>query len=112
MAMFHLSRRIRAYVLSTYLPQLLVVVISWVSFWMDPGSAPARTSLGITTVLAMITTQGYGQNGMPSGSITKAIDVWMLTCLVFVFAAFVEFSIANTLVRRQKALKALKAKVS
>jgi len=39
---------------------------------------------------------------MPSGSITKAIDVWMATCLVFVFGAFIEYSIVNTLVRKEK----------
>ena len=102
-AHFHLERRLRAYILTTYLPSFLVVLLSWLSFWIDLESAPARTSLSILTILT-ITTQSSGLlRSMPAGSFTKAIDVWMATCLVFVFGAFIEYSIVNTLARRQKA---------
>jgi len=30
-------------------------------------------------------------------SFTKAIDVWMATCLVFVFGSFIEYSVVNVL---------------
>jgi len=55
-AYLHLERRLRAYILSTFLPSLLVVLLSWVSFWIDLESVPARISLGILTMLT-ITTQ-------------------------------------------------------
>lgn len=100
-AYFHLERRLRAYILSTYLPSMLVVLLSWVSFWIDLESVPARISLGILTMLT-ITTQSSGQGRFPAVSFTKAIDVWMATCLVFVFGAFIEYSIVNVLARREK----------
>jgi len=101
-AYFHLTRRLKAYILNTYVPSFLVVLLSWLSFWIDPESAPARTSLSILTILT-ITTQSSGlMRSLPSGSITKAIDVWMATCLVFVFGAFIEYSAVNTLARRRK----------
>ena len=31
----------------------------------------------------------------------QAIDVWMSTCLVFVFSALIEYSLVNVLARRQ-----------
>ena len=34
---------------------MLIVVISWVSFWMDVDSVPGRTTLGVTTLLTMST---------------------------------------------------------
>ena len=40
--------------------------------------------------------------GMPTVSFTKAIDVWMATCLVFVFGSFIEYSVVNVLARREK----------
>ena len=35
-------------------------------------------------------------------SYIKAIDVWMFTCMVFVFGALVEYSIVNVLARSDK----------
>ena len=97
-----MERRLRAYVLSTFLPSLLVVLLSWVSFWIDLDAVPARISLGILTMLT-ITTQSSGHlRGMPAVSFTKAIDVWMATCLVFVFGSFIEYSVVNVLARREK----------
>ena len=71
-AYFHLERRLRAYILSTYLPSMLVVLLSWVSFWIDLESVPARISLGILTMLT-ITTQSSGQGRFPAVSFTKVL---------------------------------------
>ncbi|VDL68574.1 unnamed protein product [Nippostrongylus brasiliensis] len=34
---------------------MLIVTISWVSFWLNREASPARVSLGVTTVLTMTT---------------------------------------------------------
>ena len=99
---FHLKRRLQAYILSTYLPSLLVVLLSWLSFWIDPESTPARTSLSILTILTITTQSASLAKSSTAGSFTKASDFWMATCLVFVFAAFIEYSIVNTLSRSHK----------
>lgn len=99
-ANFHFKRRLKAYILSMYLPSFLVVLLSWLSFWIDPESTPARTSLSILTILTITTQSSSLAKNSPVGSFTKASDVWMATCLVFVFAAFIEYSIVNTLSRK------------
>lgn len=100
-AYFFFERRLRIYILSTYLPSMLVVLLSWVSFWIDLEAVPARISLGILTMLT-ITMQSSGQGRFPAVSFTKAIDVWMAACIVFVFGAFIEYAIVNVLARRGK----------
>ncbi|ESO05191.1 hypothetical protein HELRODRAFT_77867, partial [Helobdella robusta] len=109
-AYFHLERRLKAYVLSTFLPSLLVVLLSWVSFWIDLDAVPARISLGILTMLTMTTQSSGHMRGVPAVSFTKAIDVWMATCLVFVFGSFIEYSVVNVLARKEKAEKLRKAR--
>jgi len=48
------ARNIGHYIIQIYLPSSLIVILSWVSFWLDKTFAPARVSLGITTVLTMV----------------------------------------------------------
>ena len=52
---FSLKRQYGFYLLQTYIPSILIVIISWVSFWINKDAVPARISLGVTTVLTMAT---------------------------------------------------------
>ncbi|XP_042859260.1 ligand-gated ion channel 50-like, partial [Penaeus japonicus] len=52
-AEFHMRRAIGFHLVQSYLPTTLIVVISWVSFWMDVDSVPGRTTLGVTTLLTV-----------------------------------------------------------
>ncbi|XP_022790646.1 gamma-aminobutyric acid receptor subunit beta-3-like isoform X2 [Stylophora pistillata] len=93
LAKFHLQRQIGYYVLQEFVPTVLIVALSWVGFWIDERSVPARVSLGITTVLA-ITTLMFGiQSTLPRVGYVKAIDLFILGSFLFVFAALVEFAV-------------------
>ena len=54
---FH--RQTGYYLIHTYIPSVLIVILSWVAFWIDYHAVPARTSIGLLTVLT-ITTQNTG----------------------------------------------------
>ena len=84
------------------MPSLLVVLLSWVNFWLDCEAVPARISLGLLTVLTMTTQSSGARADLPRVSYVKAIDIWMATCLTFVFAALVEFAYVNVLCRKVK----------
>ncbi|KAK7505254.1 hypothetical protein BaRGS_00003416, partial [Batillaria attramentaria] len=99
---FHLVRQFGYYIAQVYVPSVLIVMLSWVSFWIDLDAIPARVSLGLLTVLTM-TTQSTGEkSSLPRVSYLKAIDVWMAGCLVFVFAALLEFAYVNVQSRVEK----------
>ena len=90
------------------MPLTLIVCCSWVTFWLvktEKGSEiPARTSLGATTVLSVVTI-GFGGKSKPQVGYATALDVFIILCFFIVFAALVEFAILNfidTLVRRIK----------
>ena len=82
---FEFKRRINFYLLSWYLPATLIVALSWVGFWIDTKSTPARISLGTITILAMGSFLIGEQEGFPSVSYVRAIDIYLITCFVFVF---------------------------
>ncbi|XP_035704039.1 glutamate-gated chloride channel isoform X2 [Folsomia candida] len=89
------KRQFSYYLLQIYIPGCMLVIVSWVSFWLDAGAVPARVSLGVTTLLTMATqTSGINQK-LPPVSYTKALDVWTGVCLTFVFGALLEFALVN-----------------
>ncbi|XP_069725483.1 gamma-aminobutyric acid receptor subunit rho-3 isoform X2 [Phaenicophaeus curvirostris] len=69
---FALRRHIFFFVLQSYFPAMLMVMLSWVSFWIDRRAVPARVSLGITTVLTMSTIM-TGASGMYSIDAVQAM---------------------------------------
>uniref|UniRef100_A0A5S6QAV1 Ig-like domain-containing protein n=1 Tax=Trichuris muris TaxID=70415 RepID=A0A5S6QAV1_TRIMR len=90
-----LKREYSYYLITLYIPSFMLVVVSWVNFWIDKDAVPARVSLGVTTLLTM-TTQASGVNAkLPPVSYTKAIDVWIGICLAFIFGALLEFALVN-----------------
>ncbi|RUS81553.1 hypothetical protein EGW08_010683 [Elysia chlorotica] len=97
---FHMSRNIGFYIVQMYIPSTLIVMLSWISFWLTVNSVPGRISLGLLTVLTMTTQMSSVNASLPRVSYTKAIDVWMSACLVFVFSALLEFAIVNVLSRK------------
>lgn len=97
-----LERKIGYYILQVIIPSILLVVLSWISFWIDPQAVPARVSLSVTCILTMTTQSSGVRQTLPPVSYVKAIDVWMLVCLVFVFAALLEFAYVNVLTRKLK----------
>ena len=99
---FKLKRHLGFYLIQDFIPTLLIVMLSWVGFWIDDHSVPARVSLGITTVLS-ITTLFFGiQATLPKVGYIKAIDYYLLGSFFFVFGALVEFAIICTVNRNRE----------
>ena len=70
-------------------------MLSWVSFWINHEATSARVALGITTVLTMTTISTGVRSSLPRISYIKAIDIYLVTCFVFVFAALLEYAAVN-----------------
>jgi len=89
------ERQLSFFLVTVYVPCSMTVSVSWMSFWLDHKAVPARVALGVTTLLAMSTTQASIQNSLPPVAYTKAIDVWSGVCVFFVFSALLEYALVN-----------------
>ncbi|XP_075001565.1 gamma-aminobutyric acid receptor subunit rho-2 [Calonectris borealis] len=99
---FTLHRHIFFFLLQTYFPATLMVMLSWVSFWIDHRAVPARVSLGITTVLTMSTIITGVNASMPRVSYIKAVDIYLWVSFVFVFLSVLEYAAVNYLTTVQE----------
>ncbi|XP_016659655.1 glycine receptor subunit alphaZ1-like [Acyrthosiphon pisum] len=102
-----LSRELRSHLLESYLPSTLFVIMSWGSFVVMPEVVPGRMVLLVTTLLSLVTMfdtisirgaftykwNNVKKNNSPSALELKCIEVWLISCTLFVFLALVEYFI-------------------
>jgi len=93
-----LRRPLLINIVRLYIPIQMIVFLSWLSFWIDFRSVPARSCIGITTVLTFVQVRMHIFKTI--GSIGKNInvyDIYALICFVFVFMAFLEYAWAQSM---------------
>ncbi|XP_034657395.1 glycine receptor subunit alpha-4 [Drosophila subobscura] len=98
----NLRREIGFYLLDYYLPSMMIVAISWVSFWLQADASPPRIMLGTSTMLSFITLSSSQSKNLPKVSYIKVSEVWFLGCTFFIFGSLVEFAFVNTIWRRKE----------
>lgn len=86
---FEFKRSTGYYIPQVYTPCTMIVILSWISFWLNRGSANVR--LTICAISLLIMTFGCQSIGsqIPKTSYVKSIDVFTGVCMTFVFIAFI-----------------------
>ena len=87
---FSFKRRIGYYLIQVYFPDMFVVALSWIVFWMDKDDMGNRMALGITTILTIMFLLGSLNGTLPKVSYPKALDWYLLMSFAFVFLSLVE----------------------
>jgi hypothetical protein len=95
---FQFHRTLGFYMLQLYIPLTIIVMSSWVSFWLvrtEVGrETPARTGLGGSCTLAVVTV-GLGGKTKPQVGYATAMDIFIIICFVSVFCTLIEFAFIN-----------------
>ncbi|CAG7816065.1 unnamed protein product [Allacma fusca] len=87
------KRNLNYHLVQTIFPSIIFVVISWLSFLVPPETVSARMTLCMSTLLTLTTMFSSVRQNTPNESYAKALDVWMLTCMLFVFGTLVEYAV-------------------
>ena len=87
---FSFRRRIGYFLIQVYFPDIFVVMLSWIVFWMEIEDIGNRMSLGITCILTIMFLLGSLNGNLPKVSYPKALDWYLLMSFAFVFVALME----------------------
>uniref|UniRef100_T1J023 Neurotransmitter-gated ion-channel transmembrane domain-containing protein n=1 Tax=Strigamia maritima TaxID=126957 RepID=T1J023_STRMM len=90
------------HILLVFLPSLLIVLLSWISFWLDVTLAAPRVSLGLTSLLTLATQFNSAQRNLPAVATIKALDIWMFVCIFMVFASLLVYAFAYICNQKKK----------
>ncbi|KAM4798568.1 gamma-aminobutyric acid receptor subunit theta [Urocitellus parryii] len=94
---FQVQREFSTYLVQVYWPTVLTTILSWISFWMNYDSSAARVTIGLTSILVLTTIDSHMRDRLPHISYIKAIDIYILVCLFFVFLSLMEYVYINYL---------------
>ncbi|XP_046814431.1 gamma-aminobutyric acid receptor alpha-like isoform X3 [Vespa crabro] len=92
---FHLQRHMGNFLIQVYGPCILLVVLSWVSFWLNREATADRVSLGITTVLTMTFLGLEARTDLPKVPYPTALDFFVFLSFAFIFATIIQFAIVH-----------------
>ncbi|XP_074612126.1 gamma-aminobutyric acid receptor subunit beta-2-like [Acropora palmata] len=104
-ATVHFRRRTVYYIFQMYIPCICVVILSWVSFWVDETDGSDRVGLGIATVLTISFMQGALNDNVPRVSYLKSVDYFLLGSFVFVFMTLIEYVLVLKQSRKERKRK-------
>lgn len=85
-----ITRQQGFYILQVYVPCLILVILSWIIYYMTPDQVGDRLGIGVTLILTMIFLLGYANGSLPKVSYIKAIDWYMIVCLLCISASLIE----------------------
>uniref|UniRef100_A0A1B6DXZ4 Neurotransmitter-gated ion-channel ligand-binding domain-containing protein n=2 Tax=Clastoptera arizonana TaxID=38151 RepID=A0A1B6DXZ4_9HEMI len=95
-----LSREYGFYVWDYYFPSVLMVIISWGTFWVEPDIVPARIWIATSTMLGFFAL-GAMNDAVPTLTQLKTHDIWFVGCTLFILISLMEFAFVN-IVHRQE----------
>ncbi|XP_025087409.1 gamma-aminobutyric acid receptor alpha-like [Pomacea canaliculata] len=89
---FDFRRHTGYFLIQMYVPCCLLVVLSWVSFWINREATSDRIALGSMTMLTMTYLALDSRDDLPRVTYSTALDIYVLMCFFFVFATIVQFA--------------------
>lgn len=97
-----LQRKQMQFVVQVYLPSAMFVIVSWVSFLVKPEVVPGRMAMLVTLFLVLINIFNSVREQAPISSRLNAVDLYLVVCIFFVFAALIEYAVILLLLKKRR----------
>jgi len=105
---FTASRNVQHYILKVILPLVLIVMMSWAVFWIDPGTSNSQISVAVTSMLTLIAYRFAVDSQLPRLPYMTRLDALFLTSTLLVFLSLIEVLVTTVLDNHQQTERAKK----
>ncbi|XP_066957536.1 ligand-gated ion channel 50-like [Macrobrachium rosenbergii] len=85
----HFRRRYGFYLINTFLPTSLMIVIAYLTFYFKVEDFNDRIMVSLTSLLVLSSLFNQSSSSLPKTSYFKLVDVWFLTSIVTIFVIIV-----------------------
>ncbi|CAF1111393.1 unnamed protein product, partial [Adineta steineri] len=92
---FVLKRHMGYYILQVYVPSSMLVMLSWVSFFIHREATADRVNVGVMTFLSLTTLNFDIRNYTAAVSYLTAIDWFIIMAYVFLLASLLQFAFVH-----------------
>jgi len=99
---FTASRNVQHYILKVILPLVLIVMMSWSVFWIDPATSNSQISIAVTSMLTLIAYRFAVDSQLPRLPYMTRLDTFILTSTFLVFFSLIEVLVTTILDNRQQ----------
>ena len=100
--MVALKRKSNRFLIQTYIPTTLIVVVSWASLLIPPTSYPGRTGLLAGLVLCLINILLNVLSRSPYEGGPDQLTRWLVICIIMVGITFMEYCVVLFFLRHRK----------
>ena len=90
------------YLVKVIAPLLMIVALSWVVFWLDPGEGGSQLGVAVTAFLTVIAYHVALSSKLPQISYLTRFDVFVFGATLLVFLAMIEVVITTGLARTER----------
>src|SRR6266571_6109850 len=105
---FTASRNVEHYILKVILPLVLIVIMSWTVFWIDPTNANSQISVAVTSMLTLIAYRFAVDSQLPRLPYMTRIDLFFLVSTLLVFFSLIEVLVTTVLDNNKQTERAKK----
>ena len=103
---FTALRNVQHYVLKVILPLVLIVMMSWAVFWIDPSTSNSQISVAVTSMLTLIAYRFAVDSQLPRLPYMTRLDALFLTSTLLVFFSLIEVLATTILDNNQQTERA------
>jgi gamma-aminobutyric acid receptor subunit beta len=96
------SRSMQHYILKVILPLVLIVIMSWTVFWIDPNEAGTQISVAVTSMLTLIAYRFAIDTQLPRLPYMTRLDAFILISTLLVFLSLIEVLLTTILDNKQQ----------